>query len=84
MQLKKNAIPGVDYGTDWYDEHGYESIILAKGENGLNSLDSMLNKVKFTGTVSGARPMDQDTKEKVWDYVRKYMNSKLKDTDYFG
>ena len=29
MQLKDPAIPGTDFGSDWYKEHGYQNMITA-------------------------------------------------------
>ncbi len=80
--LKNPSIPGSDFGKDWFDEHGYQNILLARWENGLNSMNSMLNKIKFSGYSGWWKPMDQESKEKIWAYVIKTMDA-LRDEKYF-
>jgi hypothetical protein len=83
MQLKDPAIPGTDFGSDWYKEHGYQNMITAPWENGLQSLSSMLNKIRYTTTNRWGKPMDKEHEEKIWRYVNKYMKTWLRDTKSF-
>lgn len=32
MQLKDGSIPGTDFGKDWFDEHGYQNLIMSEVE----------------------------------------------------
>lgn len=74
MQLKDSNIPwGTDYGPDWYNEHGYQNLILSAEENGLRGLKSMLNKINFIGPTPGAKSMDENNREKIWNYLKQYM-----------
>ena len=83
MQLKDPKIPSEAYAVDWYTEHGYMNMILAKDDGRYNeeykwmmSLHSMLNKIVFKGTAaSGGRPMNDEHYEKIWTYVKRYMTS---------
>lgn len=83
QSLKDNSIPGSEFGNDWFKEHGYQNLITAPGSNGLRSLGSMLNKIHFEGTAPGGRPMNEEHREKIWNYVKKYMVGSLRDTDAF-
>jgi hypothetical protein len=84
MQLKDPSIPGGELGVDWFKEHWYANMILRDGENGLMSLDSMLNKIKFWAYSGGGKPMDHESNEKIWHYIVKYMQNGLKDAKSFG
>ena len=83
MALKDNSIPSMEFGMDWFKEHGYANIILAKWESGLNSISSMLNKIQFEGTSPGAKPMNEEHREKIWKYVKGYMTGALRDEKWF-
>lgn len=83
MALNKPDIPSSDYGQNWYDEHGYQNIILARWENWLNSLRSMLNKIQFGHSSPGAKPMNDDHRNKIWKYVIEHVNHGLRDESYF-
>ncbi len=81
--LNNNSIPGTPYGKDWFEEHGYQNIILAPGEDGLNSMKSMLNKIQFWGYSGGGKPMNDEHDKKIWKYVVKHINEWLRDTSSF-
>lgn len=55
MQLNDPKIPGGnDYGPDWYNEHGYQNLIMhIDKESGLKSMERMLNKIQYKGTNRG-------------------------------
>lgn len=79
MQLNDDKIPSGDLGSDWYVEHGYMNMIHARTSDGMASLKRMLNKITFEGTApSGGRPMKQEHYEKIWYYVKDYMNDGVK------
>lgn len=83
MQLKDPKIPSEAYAQDWYTEHWYQNMILAKDDGRYNedhkwmmSLHSMLNKIVFKGTASSwGRPMNDEHYEKIWQYIKRYMTS---------
>lgn len=83
MQLTDPSIPPGEYGMDWYKEHGYQNMIMTKWENGLRSLSSMLNKIRYTTTNRWGKPMDKEHEAKIWQYVNKYMGKWLRDTKSF-
>jgi len=39
----------------------------------------MLNKIQFEGTSPGAKPMNEEHREKIWKYVKGYMTGALRD-----
>lgn len=87
MQLKDSTIPGTEFGKDWFDEHGYENIIMWETEDGkLRSLFPMLNKIRFEwwSYGGGARDMNDIHKEKIWNYIKRYMNGPLRDKNMFS
>ncbi len=83
MQLKDNTIPSGEFGMDWYKEHGYQNMIFSQWDDWLKSLSSMLNKIHFEGTAPGGRPMNEEHKEKIWNYAKNYMMTGLRDEKSF-
>ena len=83
MQLTDPSIPGGEFGMDWYKEHGYQNMIMTKWEDGLRSLSSMLNKIRYTTTNRWGKPMDKEHEVKIWQYVNTYMEKWLRDTKSF-
>ena len=85
--LKDGSIPGTDYGKDWYDEHGIgQNLIMRDSETsrGVRSLMSNLNKIKFGGTNRGGRPMDDNNRMQIWDYVVKNIRDNRNIDRYYG
>lgn len=83
MQLNDPKIPsGNDFGPDWYNEHGYQNIIM-QDKNGLKSMERMLNKIQFKWPNRGWRPMDKEHEAKIWTYIIEYMNKWLRNSASF-
>ncbi len=51
---------------------------------GVRSLMSNLNKIKFGGTNRGGRPMDDNNRMKIWDYVVKNIRDNRNIDRYYG
>jgi hypothetical protein len=85
MQLSNHSVPSGELWSDWYDEHGYESLIVWANEKdpSLKSIKSMLVKIKFDWPNRGWKPMNSEHKKKIWDYVVKYMGKWLRDDSSF-
>ncbi len=85
--LKDGSIPWTDYGKDWYDEHGIGMNLIMREsevEPWVRSLLSNLNKIKFQGPNRGGRPMDDNNKMKIWDYIVKNIRENRNLDRYYG
>ena len=69
-QLSSTNIPNEP--TGWYDELGYESMIMGE-KDGLKSLERQLIKLRFDGRSAGGGTMNKDDKTKNWDFIVRYM-----------
>jgi hypothetical protein len=82
--LDGDSIPGDERWKDWYDEHGYKSLIMSRNSVWQRGLSRMLNKILFEWTSPGGwRSMKDDHYKKIWQYVKQYMQWSLHDSDMF-
>lgn len=85
--LSWGTIPGTEYGKDWYEEHGIGmNLIMRESEitPWVRSLWSNLNKIKFGGTNRGGRPMNDDDRTKIWNYIVKNIKENRNVDRYYG
>ncbi len=80
-KLSDSGIPSGE-ATWWYDEHGYNNLIMGD-KDGLKSLERNLIKIQFKWPNRWWRPMDPDHDKKIWQYITKYMNGWLRNTQSF-
>ena len=90
-QLRDANIPGGEVGKDWFDEHGFGYNLIMRDsdstdpeEQGLQSLYSNLNKLKFTTTNRWGKPMEDNTKEKIWEYLVKKVKGSSDIGKFYG